>query len=85
VLSEDCNPGAVLDGVSFANPLDTVHSTSPHWARSLAGCRRARDHRPQDVIVLALRCTSNPANRTELAFRAELSANGWERSELARA
>src|SRR5215204_6479933 len=22
VLSEDCNPGAVLDGVSFTNPLD---------------------------------------------------------------
>ena len=33
-LSEDFNPGAVLDGVSFTNPLDTVHSTSPLWARS---------------------------------------------------
>ena len=29
ILSEDFNPGAVPDGVSFANPLDTVHSTSP--------------------------------------------------------
>jgi hypothetical protein len=34
VLSKDFNPGAVLDGVSFLNPLDTVHSTSPPWARS---------------------------------------------------
>jgi predicted nucleic acid-binding protein len=36
ILSEDFNPGAVLDGVSFTNPLDTVHSTSPPWARSSA-------------------------------------------------
>jgi predicted nucleic acid-binding protein len=35
VLSEDFNPGAVLDGVAFTNPLDTVHSTSSPWARSL--------------------------------------------------
>jgi hypothetical protein len=35
-------------------------------------------------MVLALRCTSNPANRTEEAFRAELSTNGSERLELAR-
>jgi predicted nucleic acid-binding protein len=34
VLSKDFNPGTVLDGVSFTNPLDTVHSTSPPWARS---------------------------------------------------
>ena len=34
VLSEDFNPGAVLDGVSFTNPLDTMHSTSPPWVRS---------------------------------------------------
>jgi hypothetical protein len=36
------------------------------------------------VMVLALWCTPNPANRTELAFRAELSTNGSERLELAR-
>jgi hypothetical protein len=30
ILSEDFNPGAgLLNRVSFANPLDTVHSTSP--------------------------------------------------------
>jgi hypothetical protein len=51
---------------------------------STTGCRRARDHRPQDVLVLALWCTSNPANRTELAFHAELSTNGSERLELRR-
>jgi hypothetical protein len=34
LLSEDFNPEAVLEGVSFANPLDTVDSTSPPWARS---------------------------------------------------
>jgi hypothetical protein len=85
VLSEGFNPGAVLDGVSFTNPLDTVHSTSPPWARSVAGCRRARDHHPQDVMVLALWCTSNTRQtHTELAFRAELSTNGAERLELAR-
>ena len=50
----------------------------------LIRCRRARVHHPQDVMVLALWCTSNPANRTELAFRAELSTNGSERLELAK-
>jgi hypothetical protein len=29
ILSEDFNPCAVLDGVSFTNPQDLVHSTSP--------------------------------------------------------
>ena len=36
-------------------------------------------------MVLALWCTSNPANRTELAFRAVLTKGGTVRSELARA
>jgi predicted nucleic acid-binding protein len=34
ILSEDFNSRAVLAGVSFTNPLDTVHSTSPLWVRS---------------------------------------------------
>jgi hypothetical protein len=61
----------------------TPNLTSPLWARSLAGCRRARDHRPQNVMLLALSCTSKPANSTGLAFRALISG-GVERLELAR-
>jgi hypothetical protein len=35
-------------------------------------------------MVLALWCTSNPGNRTEVAFRAVLTEGGTERLELAR-
>jgi hypothetical protein len=54
-----------------------VHDPTTGW-------RRARDHRPQDVIVLALWCTSNLANRTEMAFCAVLTEGGTERLELAK-
>jgi len=50
VLSKDFNPGAVLDAVSFTNPLDSEHSTSSPWARSSIegatqghGTRRRKD------------------------------------------
>src|ERR671916_347529 len=46
VLSEDFNPGAVLDGVSFANSLDS-RSTSPNWGRP----DRRYSHRPQRILA----------------------------------
>lgn len=34
LISQDFNPGAVLDRATFANPLETPRSTSPCWGGS---------------------------------------------------